>query len=337
VGTGAVLLLAGQAMRAGAFTVGDFALYTYFLASVGEVIQAFGAAATGYRQTRVSFDRLVELLQGAPAAVLVRPAPVHLRGEPPLLPPLARTPDDRHPGTGRGVAGVDLTIRRGTFTVITGRVGSGKTTLLRALLGLLPRQGGELRWNGAIVDEPAAFFVPPRCAYTPQVPHLVSESLRANILLGLPEDTVDLAGALRLAALEGDVASFEQGLDTTVGPRGVRLSGGQSQRTAAARMFVTAPELLVVDDLSSALDVETEALLWERLFAQPDTTCLAVSHRRVALRRADRIVVLKDGRVEASGTLRDLLERCEEMRRLWEGNTDEREAATPGGSPVTHA
>src|SRR3954470_5369411 len=82
-----------------------------------------------------------------------------------------------------------------------------------------------------------------------------------------------------------------------VGPRGVRLGGGQMQRAAAARMFVRQPELLVFDDLSSALDVETERLLWERLAGRPDLTCLVVSHHRAALERADQIIVLEDGRV----------------------------------------
>ena len=170
------------------------------------------------------------------------------------------------------------------------------------------------------VEEPGTFFRPPRTAYTPQVPHLYSEPLRDNILMGLPDDQIDLDAALRLAVLERDVAELPLGLATVVGPRGVRLSGGQVQRAAAARMFVRDPELLVFDDLSSALDVETERLLWDRLFERRDVTILAVSHRREALRRADQIVVLRAGQVCAIGPLDELLATSEEMQRLWRGD-----------------
>ena len=139
-----------------------------------------------------------------------------------------------------------------------------------------------------MVDDRAAFFVPPQCAYVSQVPHLFSETLLDNVLLGTEGDPNE---ALRLAAFDDDLRSFPKGLDTTIGAGGVRLSGGQAQRAAAARALVHRSELVLFDDLTSALDIETEIAMWDRL-AETAATIIAVSNRTIARERADQVIEL---------------------------------------------
>ena len=327
VATGALLLVAASRMRAGTFSLGDFALFTYFMPVLGDFVMHIGMAVAHVKEAGVSAQRLQALMAGREATLTAHlppgfrdeqideSMPIPLPPAPPLSSLGVKGLTYRHPSSGRGIDAATFTLHAGTITVVTGRVGAGKSTLLRALLGQLPAQAGRVTWDGEVVANPADFFVPPRAAYVPQTPRLYSVTLQENVLLGRPSD--HLPRALHDVVMEEDIADFPDGLATVVGPRGMRLSGGQVQRTAAARALVGAPTLLVVDDLSSALDVATEAALWQRLRAREATTVLAVSTRRITFHQADQIIVLKDGAIEAVGPLASLLESSEEMRHLY--------------------
>lgn len=328
VAIGVLLLLLAARVRGGELPVGDLALVVTYAGTVATAGSWLGGDLAAWRQYGVSLRRLGELLPGTSPLVVADPRPV-LRGPlaaphpvPAPAPPF-RSLDVRGLTCSRGgahtISGVDLLVRPGELVVVTGRVGAGKSTLLRAVLGMLPAEG-EVLWNGTRVAEPASFLVPPRCGYLAQAPILFSGTLRENLTLERPVDESRLRAALEAAELNADLASFPAGLETQIGRRGLRLSGGQAQRVALARLLALHPQVAVLDDLSSALDPATEAAIVGHLREQGDLACLAVSHRRGVLAAADRVIVLRAGRVEAAGPPSALLRDCAEFRAIWHGD-----------------
>ncbi|MEU5933588.1 ABC transporter ATP-binding protein [Micromonospora sp. NPDC047187] len=199
------------------------------------------------------------------------------------------------------VRDVDLTVQRGQLVLVVGPVGSGKSSLLRGLAGIV-HHTGELAWNGDPVTEPELFLRPNQVGYVGQLPRVLSGTVADNIALG---HQVDAAGAVSTAQLDHDLAAAGGGLGLLIGHKGTRLSGGQLQRLALARALAPRTELLVADDVSSALDVTTELALWQALRGH-GVTVVGSTAKRAALVRADHVVVLIGGTVAAQGTWQDL-------------------------------
>ncbi|MEV4628114.1 ABC transporter ATP-binding protein [Micromonospora sp. NPDC049523] len=203
-----------------------------------------------------------------------------------------------------GVHEVDLTVETGQLVLVVGPVGAGKSSLLRALAGIV-HHTGDMRWNGQPVTEPELFLRPNQVGYVAQLPRVLSGTVADNIRLG---HEVDAVGAISTAQLEHDLAAAGGGLGLLIGHKGTRLSGGQLQRLALARALAPRTELLIADDVSSALDVTTELELWRALRGH-GVTVVGSTSKRAALAQADHVVVLVDGAAVAQGTWRELADR----------------------------
>ncbi|MGB9129982.1 MAG: ABC transporter ATP-binding protein [Thiobacillus sp.] len=205
---------------------------------------------------------------------------------------------------------VSLTVAAGEKVALVGASGGGKSTLVQALLGLYPVKSGQIVYGGVPVTEIGWEAVREHVGVVLQHPVLFNDSVRANLTLGREADDATLWQTLEIAQLKDTIAALPHGLDTVVGRQGVRMSGGQRQRLAIARMIVAKPSIVILDEATSALDSDTERRLHQALGAfLAGRTTLIIAHRLSAVKQADRILVFENGRVVEQGGHDELIHR----------------------------
>ena len=255
---------------------------------------------------------------------------------PKWLPELVAAPDDdrlfteavelrditfNYPGVERPtLQGIDLCIPRGSSVGFVGQTGSGKSTLINLLLGLYEPTKGDILVDGKPLGKPVPLKWQLKIGYVPQEILLLDDNLLRNIALGIPDDMIDhqrLEAAIASAQLQEVIAKMPQGLETQVGERGVMLSGGQRQRVGLARALYFDPEMLILDEGTSALDNETEAKFMRAVASlQGEITVISIAHRLTTVRACDSIYVLIDGKIAESGSYEELMESKAEFFRL---------------------
>ncbi|MFC0028350.1 ATP-binding cassette domain-containing protein [Micromonospora chaiyaphumensis] len=305
IGAWALYLAGGLSAGATLVAVSTLGAARWFAWTTASLVSHYPSARVWTRRT-VAMSGVATYsatVPGLDLAAGTAPAP-----EPPPRHPLRRLElagfGALHSDGTLAVRDVDLTVDRGQLVLVVGPVGAGKSSLLRALAGIVHHTGA-LRWNGEPVTEPELFLRPNQVGYVGQLPRVLSGTVADNIALG---HQVDAAGAVSTAQLDHDLAAAGGGLGLLIGHKGTRLSGGQLQRLALARALAPRTELLVADDVSSALDVTTELALWAAL-REHGVTVVGSTAKRAALVRADHVVVLVDGTAAAQGPWRDLESR----------------------------
>ncbi|MFE6690621.1 ABC transporter ATP-binding protein [Streptomyces sp. NPDC057743] len=335
-----ILALGGWLTLSGRISLGTFLAFSAYLAQLMEPTMVLSSLVTEAQQTKAGAQRMFEIIDSDPRTT--RPAP-HLPQDlqdheprPAALPP-APPAVELHRVTFRYdagpplLSGVSLTVKPGETVALVGPAGSGKSTLALLLAGFCPPTDGTIRIDGQDIRQLPMESLRSKVALAPQDGFLFHDTVRANLAYGNPGATPDqITAAARAAQAHDFIEALPQGYDTVIGERGQSLSGGQRQRLALARALLSDADVLVIDDLTSAVDAKTGAAIHRGLrTALRGRTVLIIAYQEATLALADRVALLDEGRILATGTHRALKKNCAPYRALVA-------AADPRADPPRH-
>ncbi|MBU1835019.1 MAG: ABC transporter ATP-binding protein/permease, partial [Alphaproteobacteria bacterium] len=321
-----VMVMAAMGAQAGNLTVGDFVMVNAYMIQITMPLNFLGTVYREIRQALIDMGGMFDLLE-QPAEVVDKPGAAALKvtgGQVTLR--------DVHFGYDAArpiLKGVDLDVLPGQTVAIVGSSGSGKSTIGRLLFRFYDVTGGAMLIDGQDVRDVTQESLHAQIGVVPQDTVLFNDTIHYNIAYGRPSASeAEIREAARAANIHDFIMSLPDGYDTTVGERGLKLSGGEKQRVGIARTLLKNPPILLLDEATSALDTDTEREIQRELRQMGQgRTVITIAHRLSTIQDADRIVVLEDGEIVETGTHDALLAQAGRYAHLWNRQSEEEDAA----------